>query len=205
VARRDPLIHSVLAYQQRPLLKAVLLRDMDVLGRLVRRKQAGPAGAPLHSGFIGYLAQLREHGWIRTDQSLAEQVNVVSAVFVGFFVMTPVLPGEFTLADETAALLLADAACRAVDKYRAASTCWGRRAPDERYPGRTVRRAAGRRQCRSRPGRRQGPAPPTRGTTASTAPSRCSPRRRCPQQGLRPRREPPSGMGDEFPLAGRST
>jgi hypothetical protein len=64
VARRDLLIHSVLAYQQRPLLKAVLLRDMDVLGRLVRRKQAGPAGAPLHSGFIGYLAQLREHGWI---------------------------------------------------------------------------------------------------------------------------------------------
>lgn len=77
---------------------------------------------------------------------------MVSALFFGFFVMTPVLPGEFTLADETAAPLLADAACRAVDKYRAASTCWGRRAPDERYPGRTVRRAAGRRQCRSRPG-----------------------------------------------------
>jgi AcrR family transcriptional regulator len=113
---RSLLTHSVLVYQERPLLKAVLVRDMDVLGRLVRSGQAGNARGPVHSGFVGYLGILRDHGWVRTDQSLADQVNLISALFVGFFVMAPVLPDEFTLSDQQAAPLLADAVCRAVER-----------------------------------------------------------------------------------------
>lgn len=111
---RGLLTHSVLVYQERPLLRAVLVRDMEVLGRLVRGRQVGAADPPMHGGFVGYLGILRDNGWIRTDQSLAEQVNVVSALFVGYFVMAPVLPQDFTLSDAQAAPLLADAACRAL-------------------------------------------------------------------------------------------
>lgn len=107
------LIELVRAYQHRPLLTAVLMRDAGVLGRLGRTAEAK---ATPHSGFVDHLVTLRAGGWIRTDSTLTEQVAVLSAVFLGFFLTAPLMPDEFRLPDETVPPLLADTICRALER-----------------------------------------------------------------------------------------
>ncbi len=58
---RGLLKHSALALMKRPLMKAVLLRDMDVIGKLAHREQSSAAYAERLMGFKTYLEFLREH------------------------------------------------------------------------------------------------------------------------------------------------
>ena len=107
---RGILKHSALAVMKRPLLKAVLVRNMDVLGKLAQSEQSSAAYTERLEGFKIYLELLREHGLVRTDLSLQAQVYLFSAIFVGFFLVAPLMPDEFTLADEELAELMAEAA-----------------------------------------------------------------------------------------------
>jgi AcrR family transcriptional regulator len=107
---RGILKHSSLALMQRPLLKAVILRDMDVLGKLAHSEHSCAAYTERLEGFKIYLELLREHDLVRTDLSLRAQVYLFSAIFVGFFLVAPLMPDEFTLADEELAELMAEAA-----------------------------------------------------------------------------------------------
>ena len=105
---RGLLKHSALALLNRPLLKAVLLRDMEVLGKLARGEQSSAAYAERLAGFTTYLELLHEHGLVRTDLSLRAQMYMLSAIFVGFFLARPLMPDEFTLSDEELAELMAE-------------------------------------------------------------------------------------------------
>ena len=105
---RGILKHSALALMQRPLLKAILLRDMDVLGKLAHGKQSSVAQAEKLMGFKIYLELLREYGLVRTDLSLQAQVYMFSAIFMGFFCVAPLMPDEYTLSDEELADLIAE-------------------------------------------------------------------------------------------------
>src|SRR5215468_218966 len=58
---RGILKHSALALMKRPLLKAVFLRDMDVLGKLARRDYSSAVYTERLTGFKTYLEFLREH------------------------------------------------------------------------------------------------------------------------------------------------
>jgi AcrR family transcriptional regulator len=100
--------HTALALMQRPLLKAVLLRDMDVLGKLAKSERSTTASIERLAGFITYLEFLREHQLVRTDLSLRAQVYMLAAIFMGFFLVAPLMPGEFTLSDEEIADLIAE-------------------------------------------------------------------------------------------------
>ncbi|MCX6046418.1 MAG: TetR/AcrR family transcriptional regulator [Chloroflexi bacterium] len=100
--------HSALALMQRPLLKAVLLRDMDVIGKLAHSEQSGAAYAERLAGFTIYLEFLREHDLVRTDLSLRAEVYLLSAVFMGFFLVAPLMPSELFLSDAELADLLAE-------------------------------------------------------------------------------------------------
>jgi len=102
------LKHSALALMARPLLKAVLLRDIDIVGKLAQGQHSSAAYAERLLAFKTYLEFLREHELVRTDQSLAEQVYVVSAIFMGYFLVAPLMPAEFRPADEQMAELLAE-------------------------------------------------------------------------------------------------
>jgi AcrR family transcriptional regulator len=117
---RGILKHSALAVMKRPLLKAVLLRDMDVLGKLAQSEQSSAAYTERLEGFKVYLELLREHGLVRTDLSMRAQVYLFSAIFVGFFLVAPLMPDEFTLADEELAELMAEAAHCTLEPDRAA-------------------------------------------------------------------------------------
>ena len=105
---RGILKHSALALMKRPLMKAVLLRDMDVIGKLAHREQSSATYAERLMGFKTYLEFLREHGLVRTDLSLRAQMYMLSAIFAGFFLVVPLMPDEFILSDEELAELMAE-------------------------------------------------------------------------------------------------
>lgn len=105
---RGILKHAALALMKRPLLKAVLLRDMEVLGKLVHSEHSGAAYAERLAGFKTYLEFLREQDLVRTDLSLRAQMYMLSAIFTGFFLVMPLMPDEFTLSDEEIADLMAE-------------------------------------------------------------------------------------------------
>lgn len=96
---------TVGAYLRRPLLTAVLMRDVAVLGGLARTaEQQGTA----RGSIVDYLEALRAGGWIRTDRTLAEQVTQLSAVFLGYFLTAPMMPAQFRVPDPSVPALLAD-------------------------------------------------------------------------------------------------
>jgi AcrR family transcriptional regulator len=105
---RGILKHSALALMKRPLLKAVFLRDMEVLGKLAHSEHSSAASAERLAGFKTYLELLREHDLVRIDLSLRAQVYMFSAIFAGFFLVAPLVPDEFTLSDEELAELMAE-------------------------------------------------------------------------------------------------
>lgn len=100
--------HSALALMKRPLMKAYLLRDMEVLGKLAHGEQSSVAYTERLAGFETYLAFLREQGLVRDDLSVRAQVYMLSAIFMGYFLVAPLMPHELTLVDEELADLLAE-------------------------------------------------------------------------------------------------
>lgn len=107
---RGLLKHTALALMQRPLMKAVLLRDMAILGKLTQSPENKSAYLEKLMGFKIYLEFLREHGLVRTDLSLQAQVYIFSAIFTGFFLVAPLMPDEFMPSDEEIAELMAETA-----------------------------------------------------------------------------------------------
>lgn len=105
---RALLRHSALAMMARPLMKAILLRDTEIVGRLANVDEAVRIRAERIAGFQAYLRALRERGLIRTDLGLDEQVYLVSAVFLGFFLVAPLIPPALQPRDERLAELLAE-------------------------------------------------------------------------------------------------
>jgi AcrR family transcriptional regulator len=107
--------HSALALMQRPLMKAVLLRDMDVIGKLAHGEHSRAAYVERLGGFTSYLEALRAHDLVRTDLSLRAQVYMLSAIFMGFFLAAPLVPDAFTLSDAERAELMAETVHRALE------------------------------------------------------------------------------------------
>lgn len=112
------LKHSTLAVVKRPLMKAVLLRDMEVIGKLAHGELRGAADAERLAGFTTYLEVLREHGLVRTDLRPSALVYTLSAIFLGFFLAGPLVPDDSRVPDEELAELLADTVHRALEPGR---------------------------------------------------------------------------------------
>lgn len=97
-----------LALMERPLMRAVFLSDVGVLGKLVRAKPNSETNAALRPSLERYLETLREHGAVRTDLSVAEQVTVMMGTTYGFFLLAPLMPADYAVPDERLAELLAE-------------------------------------------------------------------------------------------------
>jgi AcrR family transcriptional regulator len=116
---RGLLKYSALALIRRPLLKAMLVRDLDVLGKLAHGEYNSAAYSERLAGFKTYLEFLRDHDLVRTDLSQRAQIYIVSAIFMGFFLIAPLMPDDLTLSDEEIADLLAETVHRALEPERA--------------------------------------------------------------------------------------
>jgi AcrR family transcriptional regulator len=109
------LKHAALALMQRPLLKAILLRDTEVFGKLVQREQSSALSTEVLAGFTTYLEALREQGLVRADLSLQALGALFSSIFLGFFQARPLLPDAFKPSDEELAELMAETGHRTLE------------------------------------------------------------------------------------------
>ncbi len=112
---RGLLKHAALALLHRPLLKAALLRDTEVFGKLVQREQSSTFSTEVLAGFTAYLEVLREQGLVRADLSLHALAALFSSIFLGFFLARPLLPGTFRPSDEELAELMAETGHRTLE------------------------------------------------------------------------------------------
>jgi AcrR family transcriptional regulator len=112
---RGLLKHAALALLHRPLLKAVLLRDTAVFGKLVQREQSSTLSTEVLAGFTAYLQALREQGLVRTDLSLNTLAALFSSIFTGFFLAWPLLPDAFKPSEEELAELMAETGHRTLE------------------------------------------------------------------------------------------
>lgn len=113
--------HSALALMKRPLLKAFLLRDLEVVGKLVHGEHSSAAFVEKVAGFNAYLEFMREHDLVRKDLDPRGQVYMLSAIFMGFLLMAPLMPDGFTLSDEEIADLMAETVHRTFESDRSVS------------------------------------------------------------------------------------
>lgn len=127
---RGLLKHSALALMQRPLLKALLLRDVEVFGRVVEREQDNVGAVEALAGFTRYLQGLYEQGLVRTDLPLQALISLFSSIFLGFFLAAPLLPDAFRLSDEQLAEMIAETGHRALERGEPASPAALRAAAD---------------------------------------------------------------------------
>ncbi|WP_336204508.1 TetR/AcrR family transcriptional regulator [Nonomuraea sp. LPB2021202275-12-8] len=102
------------ALLRRPLMRALMLGDAEVLGKLSKQKQESATTPALSSAFEDYLGTLAEQGVIRSDRALAEHLTVVSSVLYGFLFTHALLPEPARAPDDRLRELIADTADRAL-------------------------------------------------------------------------------------------
>src|SRR4030095_7305842 len=83
---------------RRPLLKAVLVGDSEVLGKLARMKRRGAMGLDLGGASDASLGRLIEYGAVRPESG--DHLVVISAIVYGFVFLPDLLPAEARVAAE---------------------------------------------------------------------------------------------------------
>jgi len=100
--------YSMLAIMKRPLIKAVLLNDTDLLGQWSRREASTEAYAQRMAEYLKYFEFLRSRGLVRTDIPAKEQSYMLGAIAMGFLVVVPLMPEEYVFTDEETVEMLAE-------------------------------------------------------------------------------------------------
>jgi AcrR family transcriptional regulator len=93
---------TFLEVQRRPLLLAMFVRDSSVLGELAHESAVEPLRVLKNQLATDLFELLREHGLMRTDQDIATQRHIVSAIQTGFYLYQAV-PGSAALEPDAAA------------------------------------------------------------------------------------------------------
>ncbi|MBF8190887.1 TetR/AcrR family transcriptional regulator [Nonomuraea sp. K274] len=101
---------------RRPLLRASLIGDSEVLGRLTRMKRHSTSGLELGGPFDAYIRRLIEHGAVRAEPG--DHPTVIASIVYGFVSLSDLLPEEARLPDERIAELVADTIERAMSTGR---------------------------------------------------------------------------------------
>lgn len=100
---------QLLLHMARPLARAIFGEDADILGALAPGKSAPSLARDL--GLSDLLARslqaLREHGLMREDRPLADQVYAIEAILSGFFLLAKLPPHEGTTLERQADILAA--------------------------------------------------------------------------------------------------
>ncbi|MGP3956923.1 TetR/AcrR family transcriptional regulator [Nonomuraea sp. 3N208] len=113
---------------RRPLLRAVLMGDSEVLGKITRSKRQSTTALELGGAFDTYLKRLIELGAVRAEPG--DHTTVISSIVYGFVALPDMLPEEERLPDERIAELVADTVERAMDTGRPPSAAVARATRD---------------------------------------------------------------------------
>ncbi|MQA04597.1 MAG: hypothetical protein GEV07_18410 [Streptosporangiales bacterium] len=106
------------ALEQRPLVKAFMLRDREVIGKLLRQAGVSESKVLSRATLVTYLEVLHARGLVRTDLSVSAQVNLIMATITGFLLAEPVLLDDRQGMVEDPADVVADVIGRALDPGR---------------------------------------------------------------------------------------
>ena len=92
--------HSMLATMKSPLMKAVLLRDTDLLGEWMRKEYANASFSEQIAQSLALLELLRSRGVVRDDIDVRRQVFMLDAITMGFLMIDQYMPDDFKYSDE---------------------------------------------------------------------------------------------------------
>ncbi len=104
--------HSMLATMKSPLMKAVLLRDTDLMGEWMRKEYASETYAQQMAQPLGLFELYRTRGAVRDDIDARKQVYMLDAITIGFLVIDQYMPDDFKYSDEEVAEMSAEAVKR---------------------------------------------------------------------------------------------
>jgi AcrR family transcriptional regulator len=107
--------HSLLASAQYPLMKAILLRDSDMLGKWGHLQQETGAYEHRINGYKGLLEMMRKAGLVRIDMEVREQLYLLSILSIGMLISDAWLPYEVKLSDEEAVEVIAETIKRTLE------------------------------------------------------------------------------------------
>jgi AcrR family transcriptional regulator len=115
---------AMLLAMTRPLIKAMMLGDTEMLGDLARREMSDPISVTQRKLVMGrkYIELLRSRGLVRTDISLETQIHMLVATVIGFLVAERFLPDEYRLPPEQSAEMLAETVHRALEPDESVSS-----------------------------------------------------------------------------------
>jgi AcrR family transcriptional regulator len=113
--------HLALELHRRPLLRAAMVQDSAVLGKLVARKRTSTTTHEMVEPFGEYLATLRALGMVRADLGVEDHLTVIAAVLHGSLVSLPLMPDSLRVPDERAGELIGDTLARAFATERTPS------------------------------------------------------------------------------------
>jgi AcrR family transcriptional regulator len=99
---------SVLATMKSPLMKAVLLRDTDLLGEWVRKEYGSVSYSEQVAQSLTLFEHLRSRGVVRDDIDIHKQAYMLDAISMGFLVIDQYMPDDFKYSDEEVVEMLAE-------------------------------------------------------------------------------------------------
>jgi AcrR family transcriptional regulator len=104
--------HSMLATMKSPLMKAVMLRDTDLMGEWMRKEYASETFAQQMAQPLGLLESYQRRGIIRDDIEVRKLVYMLDAVTMGFLVIDQYMPEDLKYSEEEVAEMAAEAVRR---------------------------------------------------------------------------------------------
>ncbi len=104
--------HSMLATLKNPLMKAVLLRDTDLLGEWTRNEYASKTYSQQLEQSFALFELVRSRGLMRDDIDVRKFVYMLDAITVGFLVIEEYMPEDFHYSDEEVVEMTAEAVRR---------------------------------------------------------------------------------------------
>jgi len=107
--------HSLLATMKNPLMKAVLLRDTDLLGEWMRKEFASETFSQQIAQSLALLELFRARGVVRDDIDVRKYVYMLDAITIGFLVIERYMPDEFKYSDEEIVEMMAESIKRAFE------------------------------------------------------------------------------------------
>ncbi len=110
--------HTMLATMKSPLMKAVLLRDTDLLGEWMRKEYASETFSQQIAQSLALLELFRTRGVVRDDRAVRKQVYMLDAITLGFLLIDQYMPDDFKYSDEEVADMTAEAVKRTFEPSR---------------------------------------------------------------------------------------
>jgi AcrR family transcriptional regulator len=104
--------HSMLATMKSPLMKAVLLRDTDLLGEWMRNEYASETYSQQIAQSLALVELFRTRGVVRDDIDVRKLVYMLDAITIGFLVIEQYMPDDFKYSDEEIVEMTAEATKR---------------------------------------------------------------------------------------------